>query len=200
MGFSVVPDKSSGDIFTEAMWDTYIKDNFNTGVPVLLANSTLSGSSATISFSGISQNWAHLRMVMYLRGDTAAASTNVNLQFNGDTGSNYDNQYIRGSAAATSAVEAFAQTAALVGSMPCASAGANLFSAVTADIPFYSQSTNNKTMSSQWARKTGTSSGSLELISVASFWRSSSAITQIVLFGSAGNFDTGSRVTLYGMP
>jgi hypothetical protein len=27
--FSTVPDKSAGDVFTEAMWDTYVKDNGN---------------------------------------------------------------------------------------------------------------------------------------------------------------------------
>jgi hypothetical protein len=29
MPFSTVPDKSAGDIFTEVMWDTYIRDNIN---------------------------------------------------------------------------------------------------------------------------------------------------------------------------
>lgn len=27
--YSTVPDKATGDVFTEAMWDTYIKDNVN---------------------------------------------------------------------------------------------------------------------------------------------------------------------------
>lgn len=27
--FTTVPDKSAGDVFTEAMWDTYVKDNGN---------------------------------------------------------------------------------------------------------------------------------------------------------------------------
>src|SRR4029450_8789457 len=29
MPFSTVPDKATGDIFTELMWDTYIRDNIN---------------------------------------------------------------------------------------------------------------------------------------------------------------------------
>lgn len=29
MSFTQVPDKSAGDVFTEAMWDTYIRDNLN---------------------------------------------------------------------------------------------------------------------------------------------------------------------------
>ena len=29
MPFTTVPDKAAGDVFTEAMWDTYIKDNLN---------------------------------------------------------------------------------------------------------------------------------------------------------------------------
>lgn len=29
LSFSAVPDKTIGDVFTEAMWDTYIRDNIN---------------------------------------------------------------------------------------------------------------------------------------------------------------------------
>lgn len=29
LGFTTVPDKNVGDVFTEAMWDTFIRDNLN---------------------------------------------------------------------------------------------------------------------------------------------------------------------------
>lgn len=59
--FTTVPDKTLGDVFTEAMWDTYIRDNLNTlgnqpkaliysnadqGVP----NATLTARTFTYSF------------------------------------------------------------------------------------------------------------------------------------------------------
>lgn len=200
MPWTSVPDKATGDVFTEAMWDTYIRDNLNTGVPVVLANSTLVAAAASISFTGINQTFAHLLVVAYLRGDTVAVSTNAMLRFNGDAGANYDYQLLDGSAATASAGEAFAQTSLTAGLAAAASAGANLFSAHHITIPHYAQASNNKAASINSALKTGTASGNLVCRAVAGFWRSNSAITQVSLTPAAGNFVAGSRVTIYGVP
>ncbi len=200
MGFTTVPDKAAGDVFTEAMWDTYIKDNFNTGIPVVLGNTTLGANAASIDFTGIPPDWAHLLVVAYLRGDVGAVATPINVRFNSDTGNNYDRQYDLGTGSTASAGESFAQTWAQVGNCAGGNAGANLFGALTLDIPFYSQASNNKVISSSWAGKWGTSSGNMESGMMSAFWRSSAAITTVSLMPTSGNFVSGSRVTLYGMP
>lgn len=200
MPWTSVPDKATGDVFTEAMWDTFVRDNLNTGVPVVLANSTLVASAASISFTGINQTFAHLMVVAYLRGDTAAASTTLNLRFNGDAGANYDNQLAFGSAATVGAIETFAATQLRSGTIPANTAGANLFGAQHITIPHYAQASNNKAVSAQSAHKTGTASGNMGVEAHAGFWRSNSAITQVALLPAAGNFVAGSRVTLYGVP
>ena len=199
MGFTTIPDKATGDVFTEAMWDQ-IKDNFNTGIPVLLGNTTLGSPAASISFTGISQNWAHLYMVCYLRGDTAATYTYLMLRFNGDTGANYDHQYLAASGAGIGGGEAFAATKIELDVVAAATATANLFTAVIAEIPFYSQVTNNKAITAQCGNKIGTAAGNMSANIHAGFWRNNAAITQVSLTPTAGNFDTGSRATLYGMP
>src|SRR5690348_3688092 len=68
------------------------------GVGALLFDSTLSGSAASIDTgaNGIGQAYNVLDIYMYLRGDTAAVATNVNITFNNDTGSNYDYQVVSG--------------------------------------------------------------------------------------------------------
>lgn len=200
MGFTTVPDKAAGDVFTEAMWDTYIKDNFNTGVPVLLADSTLVASAASIDLTGIAPDWAHLMIVAYLRGDAAAVVSALNIRFNGDTGANYDYQSIGASAAATSGAEAFATSSCRVGSIPAATAPASVFGAFTADIPSYSQATNNKAAHTSSAVKAGTTTTLLGVEAYLAAWRSSAAITSVTLLPGSGNFVSGSRVTLYGMP
>ena len=199
MAFQTVPDKATGDVFTEAMWDL-LKDNINGAIPVVLADSTLSVAAASIDFTGIAQDWAHLHLIGYLRGSTAATATQVYMRINGDAGSNYDFQQLYGQASTAAAGETFAADKAQVGACAAASAGANLFSPFTADIPFYAGGDNNKTISSAFSYKTGTSSGNLQVSSMGAFWRSNAAITSISLFPSAGNFTAGSRVTLYGMP
>lgn len=200
MGFTSVPDKASGDVFSESMWDTYIKDNLNTGIPVLLAEETLSGTQASIDFASIAQDWSHLSLVGYLRGDTAATSASVAIRFNGDSGSNYDRQYLAGSGATATAVETFGASSAQIGECAAASASANLFSGLVIDIPHYAQPDNNKSAVSAWALKVSTSTGGMAAGRIAAFWRSSAAITQVTIFPTAGSFITGSRLSLYGMP
>lgn len=200
MAFTVVPDKATNDILTEANWDTHIKDNFNTGVPVVLANSTLSGAAASIDFTSISQSWAHLMIVAYLRGDTASTSTAGLMRFNGDTAANYDYQTQTGRAATAAAAETFAAAYIETGSVPANTAGANLFSVNVIRIPHYAQATNNKSASISAGLKYGTATTNQIVYGIAGFWRSNSAITQVTLLPVAGNFNTGSRATLYGLP
>jgi hypothetical protein len=201
VGFTTVPDKSSGDVFTEAMWDTYIKDNFNTGVPVLLADSTVTGSvAASIDLQDIPQDWTHLLLITYLRGDTAASLIQTYMRFNNDSSSNYDSQNVGGNASSATAAEELAQSGVPCTAMPAASAGSNLFGSQIIHIPYYSQASNAKTAVTHAALKTGTTSGSVYMQVRSGFWRSNSAITRITILASTGNLAIGSRVSLYGLP
>lgn len=184
----------------EAMWDTYIRDNLNSGVPVVLANSTLVASAASISFTGINQTFAHLLVIAYLRGDTASVSTNAMLRFNNDAGANYDYQLLDGSAAVSSAGEAFAQTSISAGLAAAATAGANLFSAHHVTIPHYAQATNNKAIIRNREAKSGTSSLSLSTGLSAGFWRSNAAINRVTILPATGNWAAGSAATVLGLP
>lgn len=197
--FQTVPDKSAGDVFSESMWDL-LKDNMNTAIPVLLASSTLSGSQASIDMTSVPADWGHLLLVAYLRGDTATGTIAVNLRLNGDSGSNYDYQSLAGSGATASAAEAFGQAQARVGSCPAASATASVFGALVIDIPFYSQADNNKAFTSQSCNKSGTSTGNLGIEAYGGAWRSSALVSQVTILPGSGNFVSGSRVSLYGMP
>lgn len=200
MAWTSVPDKASGDVFTEANWDTHIRDNLNTGVPVMLADSTLGASAASIDFTSINQTFTHLMLVCYLRSDTVATTQNANVRFNADTGSNYDYQSLNGSAATAAAAETFAGSTIFAGTIPAASATANVFGGIVIEIPYYSQSTNNKALIATSALKSGTTTGTLGIRTNAGFWRSSAAITQVTILPSLNNFAAGSRITLYGMP
>jgi hypothetical protein len=169
-------------------------------LPVMIANTTLSGDAASIDFAVIGGHYSSLMLVCYLRGSTAATSVQTILRFNGDGGANYDTQYLLGLAAAASAGEAFAAGFAQVGNMPGSSAGANLFSTLTVVVPHYANAANNKACQSQWAMKFGTTTADIESGRFAGFWRSSTAITQVQIAPNTGNIVSGSRVTLYGLP
>jgi hypothetical protein len=137
--------------------------------------------------------------IIYARGDIAATTSSVLMQFNGDTAGNYDWQQLRGAAATASASEAFANTTGVVGVSPGGTAGANLFGAISLFIPHYAGTTNNKTWVSTSFAKVGTTTGLVLRDDFGGGWRSSAAINRVTFLPTSGNFVTGTRVTLYAL-
>jgi hypothetical protein len=181
---------ATGDIETAA--------EFKKGIGCI-SDTTLGGSAANVDITSIVATYAHLLIVSYARGDTAAANTALNVRFNNDTAANYDFQRLTGGAATVSAFEAFAQTSIISCFIPANTAGANLFNASLVFIPHYAGSANNKVALSLASVKLGTTTGSLATYLHGGFWRSSAAINRITLLPAAGNFVAGTRVSLYGM-
>lgn len=200
MSFSTVPDKATGDVFTEALWDTYVRDNLNKGVIRPLADTSLAAPAATVDLQSIPADFVSLLLVAYLRGDQAVSFTGVFIRFNNDTGANYDYQHVTGNAATAAAAETLAGTSIQVGQAPHANAVGNSYAAIAVEIPNYVQGTNHKAVNSASALKTGTSTGGLVVLHAAGFWRNAAAINRITLLMSSGSFVANSRVSLYGLP
>lgn len=200
MAFTTVVDKTVGDTFTEAMWDTYIKDNMNKGVVRPIAETTLSVAAASIDFTSIAADWSHLLLVAVLRGTNASAGITANLRFNGDAGANYDRQHLFSNNTTIAASEqvAVAQIDLGGGQIPAATAPADVFGLVLVEIAHYA-SAKNKVCLARVAGKVGSGTGSFYTFELAGFWRSNAVITSVALLPSAGNFDIGCRATLYGM-
>ena len=59
-----------------------------------IASQTFNGSTATVTFSGIPQTFAALRLIVKTAVSSShSADYHVGVQINGDTGSNYRYQY-----------------------------------------------------------------------------------------------------------
>src|ERR1041385_2709365 len=71
--------------------------------PTLLGTVTLGAPTATIGFQ-VAQNYQALQLVGLVRGTAAATSSNILIQFNGDTGNNYWYQSVLGTINADSAI------------------------------------------------------------------------------------------------
>lgn len=170
------------------------------GAQVQLARGVLGGAQANIDITAISGSYDHLRLIAYLRGDTAAASTTCLLRANGDSGANYDRQLLHASQTSAAASEFFGQTSITVmETMPANTAGANLFGMIVVDIPFYSLTSNNKDFNIEQITKIGIATANLRWGAVSGFWRSNAAITQLTLLPGAGNFVAGSAYSLWGI-
>ena len=160
---------------------------------------TTSGSAPSVSFSSIPGNFTNLRLVGLARGDTAASTIHLNIQFNADSGSNYDWQTVVGSNTTASAGNTLATTSITLADMVAASGTAGRASAITADIPSYSSAVFDKSVLILGGSIWGTGAANAEVVPIYGTWRNTAAITGILVFPATGNFVNGSSLCLYGM-
>jgi hypothetical protein len=179
-----------------AVNDIVTAAEFKKGVG-MVADSTLGAAAASIDFTGLPTTYAHLMVFLHARGDTAATWMLASLRFNNDSGANYYQQRINGTAAAVSASESLAQTALPVGDIPAGSAPAGIGGSCVVFIPGYSTGSFSKGVSSVNAAPAGTATGTLATEVRSGFWNSGANINRITLTASAGNFAIGTRATVY---
>jgi hypothetical protein len=169
-----------------------------TGIGSVLYDSTLAAAGA-ISITSISQSYAHLVLVAQLRGDAVAANRTISVRFNNDTGANYDAQYVAGNNSTATAAASVGATSGAIGAIPAGSATAGYAGALVLEIPNYSGTTFYKTAAYRTTKDENGAAANMVTYSGTVFWRSTNAITRIDLGILTGNFDAGSRVTLYGI-
>lgn len=192
---------SAGEVL---MWDgsAWTPTAAPGSVYTLISDSTL-GSDGTFSFTSIANTYKHLKLVCYLRTDRGSTQDDLGVRFNNDTAANYDGYAAQtnGTGPTSTGSEALAATSwkttnGCVGS----SATANVFGSAEITIPYYAGTSNQKAAHVSIAKKIGTSTGNLYVISGLGAWRSTAAISRVDLLPLVGtNFKTGSRVTLYGL-
>jgi len=191
-----VPDKAPGDVFTEAMWDTYIRDNFNIGSHTPIADTILGSAAANIDFTSLPQTFAHLHVVGHWR---AASGTIKELQvrLNNDSTAIYHYVMLTSNGSSFTGVEAASQTAWRVS---IGSGAAGEFSSFELLIPQYSVAHRH----SYCCRDGGFNSGSAANCGVfgGRYTNGSPAAVSRLTFieASATNIDTASRITVYGVP
>ena len=169
----------------------------------LLESEILTSSAASITLSSLgdySSDYQHLQIRMVGRSTRAATNSEFYLRFNGDTGTNYSQYYMRGSGSATESNNL--QTSAADGvrvyqSLTGATFNSDTFAPSVIDIndPFETTKfTTSKIM-------TGFAGSSLDRVLLeGGLWMSTNSLTSITLdeyYGSS--FAAGTRVSLYGL-
>lgn len=170
------------------------------GAMVQISQQVLGSANATVTFSSISGSYNKLILQITARGDTAAQTIGVNIQFNNDTGSNYDYERLVSSSAGVSRSGGAAQTSGNLGNITAASGAAGQGSSMTVELPDYANTTFRKQYKSSGGyRNVVDATGGYVNEQVAGNWRSTSAISEIDVLCATGNFNTGSIFTLYGI-
>jgi len=169
--------------------------NYTVGAYDSIATSTISSTTATVTFSSIPATYKHLQLRMSTRTDFASATPiDVYLEINGDTSyTGYRNRRLKGDgSSATSSSSASYDIHKIT---PAASSTASAFSGIVVDLLDYANTNKNKTV-----RYLGGAdlNGSGNIVFGSILWPFTTAVTQIKL-SADGSFVAGSKIALYGI-
>ena len=155
-----------------------------------IASQTLASAAASVTFSSLPQNYTDL--IVVVDGETDSANTNILLEYNSDTGSNYSVTILFGDGSSAGSARVSSDTAANLGRL-----GDNNRSNSIMHIFNYSNTTTFKTGLGRFNVVSATANA--QLGAKVSLWRNTAAITSIKVKLSTGNFDSGTTFTIYGV-
>lgn len=163
----------------------------NTYEPI--ATTTLTSASSSVTFGSIPQTYTDLILVNYFA--TTTINEDAYVQFNSDTASNYSRTHVRGNGSSANSGRASSQTYCLI---DLDSSGSTLNTGLQTVTHFmnYSNATTFKTLISRSGTLGGSYTGTTLL---SGLWRSTAAITSILVGCTTNTFVSGSTFTLYGI-
>ena len=154
-----------------------------------IATTTTSGSAGSVTFSSISGTYTDLVIIVNGGASTAA---DLHIQFNGDTGTNYSRTVLTGNGSAASSSRQTSVNYYRVDNEGYLSTGFPNHNSII-NLQNYSNST---TFKSAVSRANNAATGVDASIGL---WRSTAAITSILLFPNVGTFTNETTLTLYGI-
>lgn len=164
-----------------------------------IATVSLTGTTASIEFTSIAADYSHLQIRLMARSNrSAVVNDSLHLQFNTDTGSNYDDHYLIGDGSSAAAAAETSVTNISLYRITGAGAGTDTFGVSVIDILDY-KNTNKYTTVRALTGDDNNGDGRISLGS--GLWRNTAAITSIKLFpnGGSSSFVQYSTAALYGI-
>lgn len=152
-----------------------------------IATTTLGSATASVTFNSFS-GYTDLVLVAN-QGNDQNADYDVYVRFNSDSGTNYSRTQLVGNGTSASSSRSSNNTEFRMGP----SLNNTPTSMLTLNLMNYSNSTTFKTTLLRSGQASGYTTAAVGL------WRSTAAITSIVLSLQTGNFVAGSTFTLYGI-
>ncbi len=162
----------------------------------LISEQVLGTAAATITVT-IPAGYKDLELEIGGRGTASAGNVTVTARLNGDSGSNYDFIQRLSNTAGVGLTQATAQTSMGAGFIPAATGPSDTPGGFTVRLRNYENTTHHKQLDCDGGLKNGTGAGNLFDYAYRNWWRSTAAITSIVLSLSSGNWDVGSYARLY---
>jgi hypothetical protein len=155
-----------------------------------IATTTLGSAAASVTFSTISGAYTDLVLVMSIRGSSDIES-DIGMQLNSDTGSNYSMQRIYGQGASAGSDRTSNSTSINFGRQ-----GGDSFALNIMHLMNYANTTTYKTI----LNRSGHAGTSSIVLANVGLWRNTAAISTITLIQTgAQNYKAGSTFSLYGI-
>ena len=156
-----------------------------------IATTTLGSAAADITFSSIASSWTDIRLVF--TGTSSIDYSNLFCRLNSDTGTNYSLTRLSGDGSTAASAQQTNQTRIAIANQSTLRTSIPKF--YTMDLFSYAGSTF-KTMLCTGSED---ENGSGTVVRTVNLWRSTSAVSTILLYPSSGNFNSGTTATLYGI-
>lgn len=167
----------------------------------LIASTTLSSPTTTITFSSIPQTYTDLLIRFNIRNDVAGGGTyNVALRINGNSGTNYFTQRLYGSGSSVSGFIGNSETQTLAGQSNAAGDTANTFTSNEFYLANY-KSTAGRFMGTTISAGENNSVAAYSFLAMNYIANITSAVTSIDILqtGVTYNFVQYSSAYLYGI-
>ncbi len=167
----------------------------------LLFETVATATPATITFASIPQTFRDLEIRVRGRGDTAATFTTAAVRFNGDSGNNYDQQFVSNTGSpATSANSgpSIGNNSIVGGIITAATAPTSMPGYATYRVLDYRGTAFFKVIDWQSGAELVNNTSNVFNRLGAAWWHNTGAITSITVTASPGNFVNGTVVSLYG--
>ena len=155
-----------------------------------IATTTLGSDTSSVTFSSISGSYTDLVLVCSIQ---QSGTDDFGIRFNGDTGSNYSRTNLHGSGTVAGSARSSNTSQITISYYGYPPSAASTFGTEIINIQNYSNTTTYKTVVAR-ANNAGTGTDA-----TVGLWRSTSAITEVLVRINAGNLKTGSTFTLYGI-
>lgn len=154
-----------------------------------IATTTLGSAAASYTFSSISG--AYTDLIIVLSTKLTSGADGINMQFNGDTGTNYSFTYFSGSG--TSATSGrFNNTSNIKVAFNGYPTTADGHTSIVQINNYFNATTFKTAITRDNNANNGTGA-------IVGLWRNTNAITSIVLTAVSSTFTAGSTFTLYGI-
>jgi hypothetical protein len=154
-----------------------------------IATTTLGSSAASYTFSSIPSTYTDLRLIV--NGVQTGTSGNPYITINSDTGTNYSITVLSGNG--STATSARSTNASFMYFGITAEVRNTLIFTATLDLMNYSNTSTFKTVLSRG------NNASFGADAIVGLWRNTAAISSITVDLDAGNWNTGTTFTLYGI-